>query len=231
MPNASSPGNGSRNGAPWRAFQGNYSQRDVITEIRKRLKQFPDLRGSVRNPQTFSLGGPNYDIDFALLGPELKDLAAYGDQLRQRAPALGLLDADSTLRLDKPELRIENRPRTAARLGVDTEDIATALRIMVGGDQKVSRFRDESVNDDYDVQLRVQESDRNDIASIAKLYVPRQSGGLVRLDSVVKIVPSQSASRIDRLDRQRLVRLRAAVAPGFAQGGSHRGLCAPKWRP
>jgi HAE1 family hydrophobic/amphiphilic exporter-1 len=67
------------------------------------------------------------------------------------------------------------------------------------------------------VQLRVQESDRNDIASIAKLYVPRQSGGLVRLDSVVKIVPSQSASRIDRLDRQRLVRLRAAVAPGFAQ--------------
>ncbi|HXJ60481.1 MAG TPA: efflux RND transporter permease subunit [Verrucomicrobiae bacterium] len=202
---------------PWRAFQGNYSQRDAIMEIRRRLKQFPDLRGSVRNPQTFSLGGPNYDIDFALLGPELKDLAAYGEQLRQRAPQLGLLDADTTLRLDKPELQIEIDRERAARLGVDTEDIATAVRIMVGGDQKVSRFRDESVNDDYDVQLRLQESDRNDAAAIARLYVPRQGGGLIRLDNVVKIVPAQSASRIDRLDRQRLVRLRAAVAPGYAQ--------------
>jgi HAE1 family hydrophobic/amphiphilic exporter-1 len=100
---------------------------------------------------------------------------------------------------------------------VDTEDIATAVRIMVGGDQKVSRFRDESVNDDYDVQVRLQESDRNDAAAIARLYVPRQGGGLIRLDNVVKIVPAQSASRIDRLDRQRLVRLRAAVAPGYAQ--------------
>ncbi|HKG22022.1 MAG TPA: efflux RND transporter permease subunit, partial [Blastocatellia bacterium] len=47
-------------------------------------------------------------------------------------------------------------------------------------------------------------------------YVPRQGGGLVRLDNVVKIEQSQSASRIDRLDRQRQVSLRASVAPGYA---------------
>ena len=202
---------------PWRAFQGNYSQRDVVTEVRRRLKKFPDLRGSVRNPQTFSLGGPNYDIDFALLGPDLDTLAAYAEQLRQRAPELGLLDADTTLRLDKPELRVEIDRERAARLEVDIEDIATALRIMVGGDQKVSRFRDESVNDDYDVQVRLQESDRTDSTAIAQLYVPRRGGDLVRLDNLVRIVPALAASRIDRLDRQRMVRLRGAVAPGFAQ--------------
>ena len=202
---------------PWRAWQGNYSQRDVTMEVRRRLKSIPELRVSVRNPQTFSLGGPNYDIDFALMGPELKDLAAYGEQLRQRAPQLGMLDADITLRLDKPELRVEIDRERAARLGVEVEDIATALRIMVGGDQKVSRFRDESVNDDYDVEVRLQEADRNDPTAISRLYVPRQTGGLVRLDSVVKVVPAQGPSRIDRLDRQRVVRLRGAVAPGFAQ--------------
>lgn len=202
---------------PWRAFQGNYSQRDVVTEIRKRLRKFTDLRTSIRNPQTFSLGGPNYDIDFALLGPDLENLAAYADQLRQKAPELGLIEADTTLKLDKPELRVEIDRERAAKLGVDTEDIANALRLMVGGDQKVSRFRDESVNDDYDVQLRLQEGDRNDSETIARLYVPKQGGGLVRLDNVVKIVAAKSASRIDRLDRQRQVRLRTGIAPGYAQ--------------
>ncbi len=202
---------------PWRAFQGNYSQRDVQREIRGRLRKFTDLRLQFRNQQTFSLGGPNFDIDFALLGPDLESLAAYADQLRQKAPQLGLLDADTTLKLDRPELRVQIDRDRAAKLGVDTEDIASALRLMVGGDQRVSRFRDASVNEDYDVQLRLSEGDRNDAATIERLFVPRQGGGLARLDNVVSIVPAQTVSRIDRLDRQRLVRLRSAIAPGFAQ--------------
>ncbi|HKX63525.1 MAG TPA: efflux RND transporter permease subunit, partial [Verrucomicrobiae bacterium] len=134
---------------PWRAFQGNYSQQDVIQEIRQRLKKFPDLRLSIRNQQTINLGGPNYDVDFALLGPELDALARYSEQLRKKGNELGLLDADTTLRLNKPELRVEIDRARAARLGVDTEDISDALRIMVGGDQRVSRFRDETVSEDY----------------------------------------------------------------------------------
>jgi HAE1 family hydrophobic/amphiphilic exporter-1 len=56
---------------PWRAFQGNFSQRDIQQEIRQRLRKFPDVRIAVRNPQTYVGGGPNYDIDFSLLGPDL----------------------------------------------------------------------------------------------------------------------------------------------------------------
>ncbi|HWN97540.1 MAG TPA: efflux RND transporter permease subunit [Methylomirabilota bacterium] len=202
---------------PWKAFEGNYSQADVIQEVRRRLRTLPDVRVSVRNPQTFSVGGPNYDVDFAILGPDLESLSAYAEHLRKRAPELGLLDADTTLKLDKPELRVEIDRERAANLGVETEDIATALRIMVGGDDRVSRFRDPSVNEDYDVQVRLTESDRIDVKQIASLFIPRRDGGLVRLDNVVRIVQSKTASRIDRLDRQRQVSLRAAVAPGFAQ--------------
>jgi HAE1 family hydrophobic/amphiphilic exporter-1 len=202
---------------PWRAFQGNYSQRDVVMEIRRRLKKYGDLRIAVRNQQTFSLGGPNYDIDFALLGPDLESLATYAERLRKKAPELGLLDADITLKLDKPELRVEIDRDRAAKLGVDTEDIASALRLMVGGDQKVSRFRDESMSEDYDVQLRLQEGDRDNLEAISRLFVPRDNGGLARLDNLVRIVPATSASRIDRLDRQRQVRLRTGIAPGYAQ--------------
>jgi HAE1 family hydrophobic/amphiphilic exporter-1 len=202
---------------PWRAFQGNHSQREIQQLIRQRLRRLPDVRVAVRNPQTFVGGGPSYDIDFALLGPDLEVLYDYAERLRKKAPELGLLDADTTLKVDKPELRVEIDRERAASLGVDTSDIANALRIMVGGDDRVTRFRDNSMNEDYDVQVRVKDGGRNDPATIARLFVPRRGGGLARLDNVVKLVPAQTASRIDRLDRQRQVSLRAAVAPGYAQ--------------
>ena len=211
---------------PWRAFEGNYSQQEVVQQVRQRLWQIPNIRVSIRNPQTFNLGGPNWDIDFSLLGPDLESLSAYAEQLRKKAPELGLLDADTTLKLDKPELRVEIDRERAAHLGVETEDIATALRIMVGGDERVSRFRDPAMNENYDVQVRLAESDRTDAQHIATLFVPRRGGGLARLDNVVRIVPGNTASRIDRLDRQRQVSLRAAVAPGFAQADRIEALRA-----
>jgi HAE1 family hydrophobic/amphiphilic exporter-1 len=118
--------------------------------------------------------------------------------------------------LDKPELRVNINRERAADLGVDTSDVSTALRLMVGGDQQVSRFRDPSVNEDYDVQLRLTEQDRKDTATISRLFVPSSRGGLVRLDSLVDIKEDFSPSRIDRLDRQRQASMRAGVAPGFA---------------
>jgi HAE1 family hydrophobic/amphiphilic exporter-1 len=213
---------------PWRAFAGNYTQSDVQQDIRQRLRKIPDIRVQVRNPQTFVGGGPNFDIDFALLGPDLDVLFKYAEALRLKAPELGLQDADITLKLDKPELRVEIDRERAANLGVDVEDIATALRLMVGGDARVTRFRDETMNEDYDVQVRLKDGDRNDAETIARLFVPRKDGGLARLDNVVTLVPTQTASRIDRLDRQRQVSLRAAVdrSKGYAQADRIEALRA-----
>jgi HAE1 family hydrophobic/amphiphilic exporter-1 len=202
---------------PLDAFRGNHSQRDVSQEIRRRLKKFPDLRFSIRSASSsINIGGPNFEIDFSILGPDLRELARYADALRRKAPDLGVIDADTTLKLDKPELRVEIDRARAASLGVKTENIATALRIMVGGDERVSQFYDASVNENYDVSLRLGEGGRNDAATIARLFVPTESNALVRLDNLVQIVPGQTASRIDRVDRQRQVSLRASVAPGFA---------------
>ena len=46
--------------------------------------------------------------------------------------------------------------------------------------------------------------------------MPRENGGLARLDSVVSIVRDTSPTRIDRLDRQRQASLRGGVGPGYA---------------
>lgn len=204
-------------GAPSKAFQGNYSQRDVMGEVRNRLRKYKSIRSSVRNAPSFNIGGGNFEIDFVIRGPELEALAIYGETLRKKSEEIGgIVDADTTIKLDKPELRVEIDRKRAADLGVDIRDIASALRIMVGGDPRVSKFRDNSVNYDYDVELRLMDGTRNNSKQISQLYVANRNGELILLDNFVSIKGSKSASRIDRLDRQRQVSLRASTAPGFA---------------
>jgi HAE1 family hydrophobic/amphiphilic exporter-1 len=198
-----------------------------MQEVRKRLKKLRELRISVRNMPAFNIGGGNFEIDIAIQGPELAQLEKYTRDLKRRAGELGgIVDADTTLDLDKPELRVQIDRERAAALSVRTEDIATALRLMVGGDDEVSRFRDERESENYNVQLRLDDADRAHEDTISRVYVARgfrpnvpgstPSPGLVRLDNLVKLVPGQSPARIDRLDRQRTASMRAGVAPGYA---------------
>jgi hydrophobe/amphiphile efflux-1 (HAE1) family protein len=204
-------------GEPGAAWRGNMSQSDVMVEVRKRLRRFSDLRCSVRSIASFNIGGGNFEIDFSILGPDLEQLARYGDELRQRAMDVGgIVDADTTLRLDSPELRAVIDRDRAADLGVDVQDIAAALRLMVGGEERVSRFRDAGLGQDYDVQIRLEARDRAAAGRIAELGVPTRDGGLVRLDELVSLEPTTTAARVDRLDRERQVSLRASVAPGYA---------------
>ncbi len=204
-------------GQPMQAFRGNYSQRQMMVAIRKKLSRYKDLWVRVRNAPSFSIGGGNHEIDFVIRGPELLSLARYADELRKRSAALGgIVDADVTLKLNSPELRVEIDRARAADLSVSTSDVAQALRIMVGGEEKVTRFRDPAVNEDYDVQLRLLQKFRGSADAIAQLYVPREGGELVRLDSLVEMVSDTSPTRVDRFDRQRQASLRAGVGPGFA---------------
>jgi HAE1 family hydrophobic/amphiphilic exporter-1 len=207
-------------GDPAAAFRGNYSQKDVMMAVRKKLRAYSDLRASVRNIPAFNIGGGNFEIDFSIRGPDINELARYTEALRARSDQLGIVDADSTLRIERPEERaIIDRDRAAA-LGVRSEDVALTLRLAVGGDEQVSVFRDEKANETYDVQIRLNPGAREQVSQVENLYVPRtmgeEAGKLVRLDNLVRFESVRTASRIDRLDRQRVASLRAAVAPGYA---------------
>ena len=200
---------------PWKAFEGNYTQRQVMGQVRQVIRKHPELRGGPRNVQSFNFGGGPFEIDVSLQGPVLEDLARFTEDLRNRAPELGVVDADTTLKLDRPELRVQIDRERSADLDVDTQDVATALRLLVGGDDEVTRYRDVAINDDYDVQIRLTEQDRQDVATIGRLLVPSRDGRLIRLDNLVTIEQSTSPSRVDRLDRQRDARVRGNVAQGY----------------
>lgn len=204
-------------GDPKEAFRNNFSQRDIMTNVRRQMTAYKDVKFQINNVQSINLSGAGSrtDIGFVFRGPEIEKLVDYANQLVKRGPELGLLDAQVSVQLNRPELRLQVDRQRAADLNADVQSIASAMRLMVGGDERVSRFHDNEVNEDYDVELRLAEGSRNDPSTISRLYVPTKDGKMVRLDSVVKLQTAQSVSQINRLDRQRQVTLQASVAPGF----------------
>src|SRR3989442_16011249 len=121
-----------RDGHPLAAFRGNYTQRDVMQEVRRRMQKYAPLRFSVRNAPSFNIGGGNFDIDFVFRGPELQALAKYADTLREKTKEIGgIVAADTTLNLDKPELGGHIHSERAADLAGDTSNMSTPLPCMV----------------------------------------------------------------------------------------------------
>jgi hypothetical protein len=55
-------------------------------------------------------GAGNSDIDCVIQGPELEQLSFYAEHLRSRSQELVIIDADTTLKLNKPGLRVQIAP-------------------------------------------------------------------------------------------------------------------------
>lgn len=240
-------------GDPSGAFRGNFTQRQKMVDVRRRLNEIGDLQVSVRNLTSLRQGSGS-DVDFSITGPNMDLLMEFSDQLLAKSKlAPQLADAYSTLQIDNPELVVSIDRERAAAMGIDVTEIAQTLRIAVGGDDRVSRYHDQEFDDAYDVEVRLVGIDRSDVAAISQLYVRTGAGsgdatttnggtssgqatgsgtsaaptvGLTRLDNLVDFKFGRNASRIDRLGRQKMVSVRANLTGGY---GLTEGLDA-MWR-
>ncbi|TAJ24732.1 MAG: efflux RND transporter permease subunit [Planctomycetota bacterium] len=206
-------------GDPGAAFRGNYTQTELMSALDARLARFRSLRIQVRNFQSFNIGGGPFDLDFVIRGPEISKLYEAAEGLRSRAiEAGGFRGLDTSLRINKPELVVDIDRMRAADLGISARDVGTALRLLVGGAEEVSRFRDPQTGESYDVRLRLSEEHRDRADLVERLHLSNARGDLVQLSNIASLRPTLAPSRIDRLDRQRMVSVRGGVAPGFALG-------------
>jgi HAE1 family hydrophobic/amphiphilic exporter-1 len=190
-----------------------FSQQDVMVAARKVMADYPDLRVSVQNVALLSGGGfRRTDLNFNVRGPDLDKLNEYTakmvDKMR-RTP--GITDVETTVSNRKPELRVVIDRKKAADLGVKVADVAAALRTLVGGEQ-VTKYKEGA--DQYDVWLRAELRDRDDPTALARLSIPSDKGGLVKLSNLVLMKEEMGPAEIDRQDRQRQITVTANMERG-----------------
>ncbi len=196
----------------------NLSQQDLMIRARDILRNYPqDLRTAVglANNSAGGTGWANYDIQFAVTGPDLDKLAFYSQQLAEKMKTIPkVVDVDTSLVYGKPELRVEIDRQRAADLGVRVSDVAQALNTLIAG-TVVSNFP--SGGELYDVRLRAAQQFRTNTAALNQLIIASSKVGSVTLDQVVRVKPGTAPSSIDRLNRQRQVSINANVLPGGSQ--------------
>ena len=175
-----------------------------------------DLRTSVQPPAVIGGGGAQAaDVQFIINGPDLNKLDQISRQLVRRINALpGVVDADTSLNVGKPELSVRVSRLKASDMGVQIADAAEALRLLVGGDQVSTYFE---AGEQYEVHLRAQERHRTTQDAIGGLTVPSSRLGSVSLDNVADFAPSSAPSDISRLARQRQVTVFCNLLPTASQ--------------
>jgi hydrophobic/amphiphilic exporter-1 (mainly G- bacteria), HAE1 family len=196
------------------------SQFAIMGQVREHvLPRFESykLRAIVSPVAAIGGGGGrfNADITFMIRGPNLEKLDQYSQHLLNKLKAMpGVVDADSSLIVGKPELRAAIDRQKASDLGVNVADIAQSLRLLVGGDQ-VSTYNEGG--EQYEVHVRANERFRTDANGISKLNVPSQKLGGIGLDNVVTLREAAGPTQIERNGRQRQVTFTSNLKSGVSQ--------------
>lgn len=201
------------------ADRGGRSSKIYLNKIRDAVKGIRGAEVSVDQEQ----GGPptGKPINIEISAENFDVLTATAIRAKKYLDSLqieGVEELKSDFQSDKPEIVIHIDREKANREGISTAQIGGTLRTAIYGFE-VSKFRD--ANDDYPIQLRIQENQRNDINTLINLPITFRDmtmGGQVRqvpLSSFAKIEYSNSFAGIKRIDQKRTITLASNVLSDF----------------
>ncbi len=192
------------------------SSQDLIVDVRKNLQDIPGIKLSVSVEPS---EGGQAPVEFAVRGENEARLREYTekvDQIVRTTP--GAVDVDNTLTKVKPEVQIIIDRKKAADLGLNRQQLAMAVRMLVEGED-VTRLRDE--DEEYDIMLRLKPDQRDEIDDLKNFMIPSDKDipGMVDpkfpLSRVAEFVSAGAPPEIDRYNRQRIYRVTSNVAGRF----------------
>ncbi len=184
--------------------------KDYIKNIREMMKKYDGLTTAVL-VRSEGAGNGNKNVQLSLMGPDLTKLIGYANAVKDKlAQDSRFIDLDLSVDLAKPEYRVVINRDKANSLGVNVTAVAAALRTMVGGEDDITKYKEG--DELYEVRVRVAEQYRNTKESLSALMIPARIDGkdtVIRLDSIADIEEGLGPSQINRVARQREVRVEA----------------------
>ena len=191
------------------------SQQQIVQELFPRIFSIPGVLAFLINPP--SLGGrfSSSPVEYVLEADTYDELRQAMGIMMSKASQLGyLVNLDSDLRLNKPQLDIDIDRERAAGLGVSVTEIGSTLETLLGG-RVVTQFKRASKQ--YDVIVQLKPSQRSTPSVIDEIYV-RGTGGLVQLANVVKVNETVAPKELNHYNRVRSATITANLLPGVSLG-------------
>jgi multidrug efflux pump len=198
------------------------SSQAVISEVQPQCFGIPGIFAFANNPSAF--GGFGSPVNFVIRHPDFDSLVVGMDRLMASAQQIdGLINLNTALKVNKPELTIAYERDRAEDLGVPIQDISATLLTMLGG-QRISTFTRD--NKQYYVMAQLAPGDRATPSDMTSLYVRGRDGQLVQLSAVARIEEGVGPRALSHFSRVRSATLTGNLAPGFTLGEALDALYA-----
>jgi multidrug efflux pump len=191
------------------------SQMQIVQSLFPQLLSVPGVLAFPINPP--SLGGQfsATPVQFVIQAATYEELRrAVGTMMQEASKLPYLLNLDTDLKLNTPQLELAIDRARASDLGVSVSDIGTTLQTLLGG-RESTRFR--RGDKQYKVMLQVRPEDRATPRAIEGLYL-RGSNGLFQMANVVKAKETVSPKELNHFNRIRSAKVTANLAPGVTLG-------------
>ena len=197
------------------------TQQQIVQELFPQLISIPGVLAFVINPP--SIGGrfSSSPVEYVLEADNYEELSQGIGIMMGEASKLGyMINLDTDLRLNKPQLDIAIDRERASDLGVSVADIGTTLETLFGG-RAVTNFKRGTKQ--YDVILQMKSAARSTPDAILEIYI-RGNGGMVQLANVVRVRETLAAKELNHYNRVRSATITANLAPGVSLGDALRNL-------
>ena len=186
----------------------------IIGEVQPQYFGVPGVMAFASNPPAF--GGFGKPMQFVVQHPNFDSLVHGVDTLVKRARMIpGLINVDSDLRVNKPQLTVSFDRDRAEDLGVPVGDVAGALQTLLGG-RRISTFTRD--NKQYDVIAQLGAVERATPSDMTGIYLRGREGALVQLSSVATIQEGVGPRQLSHFNRIRSATVDANLMPGFTLG-------------
>jgi HAE1 family hydrophobic/amphiphilic exporter-1 len=186
---------------------------EVKAHLREQLKAYAHANPIVADYNPF---GNQRMFMLNILGSEQKTLERIALQVKEHlSKHQALVDVDVNFRPGKPEFQVLPKKNKLQQFGISAANIGNELRAQIEG-LTPAKFREEGL--EYDIRVRLQDSQRNLKNSFAETYVPNLNNFLLPLAAVADPFSTTGPSKITRQDRSKYVQINADVRPGFGLG-------------
>jgi len=194
------------------------SVEEVIASLRPKLAQVPGIRAFPVNPPAINLGGggnrPIYQ--FTLQDADTTELYKWSPVLEKRVREIpGVLDVNSDLKLDTPQVSVEMDRDKLSALGLTASQVENALRNAYASRQVTQIY---AASNQYPVVMRVAPEFQNDPSAMSLLYVRSNSGRLVPLESVARLKTNVGPFQVNHFGQLPSVNISFNLAPNLALG-------------
>lgn len=126
-----------------------------------------------------------------------------------------LTNADSDLKLNKPELRIDVDREKVATVGASVDAVGHTLETMLGG-RNVTRFK--KGTEQYDVIVQVEDSARRTPGDLSNIFVRGADDTMIQLQNLATVTETVAAKELNHFNKLRAATVSAGLAPGYPMG-------------